>query len=97
MEIKEIIQNAIPGANDDVCEFIMWARTPYPAGAVSAKSLYRAADRFRRANSNGLRLCDMCDRIAMPKRCVCKKCDDALRTPPEDRSRQKTRKYWEDD
>jgi len=96
MTIKEIIQNAIPNANEELCEYIFWGRTPYPCGALGAKELYQAARRFRRATDNGLRLCDFCDRIATVGG-VCKKCDDALRTPPEDRSRQKTRKYWEED
>ena len=83
MEIQEIIKNAIPGATDEICEFVLWARTPFPCGGITAKELYQSASRFKRATNNGLRLCDMCDRIAMPKRCVCRKCDDALRTPPE--------------
>ena len=79
MTITEIIRNAIPNANEELCEYIIWGRTPYPCGALGVKELYQAARRFKRATDNGIRLCDFCDRIAMPKKSVCKKCDFALR------------------
>jgi len=79
MTIKEIIQNAIPNANEELCEYIVWSRTPYPCGALGARELYQAARRLKRATDNGHRLCDLCDRIAILNKSVCKKCDDALR------------------
>jgi len=79
MLITEIIRNSIPEANDELCEHILWGRTPYPVGAITTKSLYQAANRYKRARDNGIRLCDFCDKIAMPHKCVCSSCDKALR------------------
>jgi len=80
MTILEIIQNAIPNANEELCEYIVWGRTPYPCVGLTAKALYKAASRLKRAIDNGNRLCDFCDRIATHGG-VCKKCDDALKRP----------------
>lgn len=79
MTIDEIIKNAIPDATDELCERIILTRVPYPMGAMTAKSLWKAAYRHKRATEKGLRLCDLCDGIVAPGKSVCEKCDRALR------------------
>ena len=77
-EIAEIIQAAIPGADEAVCDHVLWGMTPYPCGQISAQSLYRAASRYRRAAANGRRLCELCDNLARDGAWTCQRCDDAL-------------------
>jgi len=43
MTHAEIIRKAIPNADDELCEFILWGRTPFPAGSITARDLYQAA------------------------------------------------------
>jgi len=76
MKADQIIRAAIPDANDSLCEHILWGRTPYPMGRITARSLYRAADRFRRAQENGVQLCSFCDNAADGM--ACRKCDAVL-------------------
>lgn len=80
MTTHDIIKAAIPNADDEICSFILWARTPFPVGAITARSLYSAARRFQRAVNGGFRLCDFCDRIAEDNKSVCAKCHRALST-----------------
>lgn len=79
MTPAEIIRAAIPGATDSDVEHVLWGRTPFPFAPLTARSLYRAASRFRRATAHGISLCDFCDRIAQPGDWVCSSCRDALR------------------
>lgn len=74
----EVIKAAIPNADGDLCERILWERTPYPMGRVSAKSLYQAASRFKRANENKRRLCDCCHNQTENDKWTCAKCSAAL-------------------
>ena len=76
MDIRTIIRAAIPGATDDVCGWILWGRTPYPMGAISARSVYKAASRIQRAAATGKRLCELCDRLAVKD--ICQRCEDVL-------------------
>ena len=76
--IADIIHGAIPDASPDLCEHILWSMTPYPCGAITAKSLYRAASRFKRAKENGIRLCDWCDNQAQEHKYLCQKCESGL-------------------
>lgn len=64
MLISEVIRNAIPNASEELCDYILWERTPYPVGEITARSLYSAAMRYHRAYSTGKKLCTFCDRIA---------------------------------
>jgi hypothetical protein len=80
MRIDEIIRNAIPEATEDLCEYILWNRTAYPFEGLTAKCVYKAASRFKRAGERGIQLCDFCDRRAMLGKSVCKRCDTALRS-----------------
>lgn len=73
----DVIRAAIPGADDDLCEHVLWSRTPFPIEAPDARSLYRAADRVQRAARSGRRLCDFCDRDAAGRWC-CDGCAAAL-------------------
>lgn len=79
MRIDEIIKNAIPEATEELCEYILWGRTPYPCGEIDARSLYKAAYRVKRAHDKGNRLCEFCDRIVTTQRMACTRCDKALR------------------
>ncbi len=78
MNAQEIIQKAIPEANNDLCEYILWAMTPFPCGAVSPRSLFKAADRLKRANANGRRLCDFCNNEVHGDDWTCPSCTRAL-------------------
>lgn len=78
MELVNVVMAAIPGADQDVAEHVLWSRTSYPAGSVSAREVFDAASRLRRATANGLRLCDFCDRVAREGRWTCVQCHQAL-------------------
>lgn len=75
----EICRAAKPGADEGWCDHILWGRTPFPLGRVTAQDLYRAASRQARAERNGRVLCDFCDAIAAPGAYTCSACDAALR------------------
>lgn len=77
MTALDIVKAAIPGADQDLAQHVLWARTPFPIGAVSAHDLYRAASRYRRAIEQGLRLCDWCDRVCGDE-LLCERCASAL-------------------
>lgn len=74
----DIVRRAIPDADHWLVEHIVWGRTPFPCGAITARSLYRAARRWQRAMDHGLRLCDLCDRVALPDEWWCQPCRDAI-------------------
>lgn len=78
MELQSVVEAAIPGASAELCDHVLWTRTSFPAGAVSAPDVYKAASRMRRAQVNGLRLCEWCDRIASEGRWTCVGCQQAL-------------------
>jgi hypothetical protein len=75
MTFAEVIKGAIPGADTDLCEFILWNRTPYPMGRVTARSLYQAASRWRRACAGDRKLCELCDNLAVSNRWLCARCE----------------------
>lgn len=77
MDAARIIYAAIPNAPDFVVDHIIWGRTPYPFAEVTAKSLYKAASRYKRASDNGIQLCDLCDRPAIAND-LCNICRTAL-------------------
>ncbi len=78
MEAQEIIRAAILGAGDEICQHILWGRTPFPFAVVTAQALYKAASGFHRANTNGIQLCDHCHNPAMENKWMCKQCAGAL-------------------
>lgn len=78
MKIYDIIKGAIPNADESLCEYLLWGRTAYPFGKITARTIYKAANRYRRAKSKNLRLCEFCDRIAEANTMVCQKCHIAL-------------------
>lgn len=79
MTAAEVIRKAIPDASTDMCEYILWERTPYPMGQVTARSLYKVASRAKRAWDHRLTLCQLCDRKVEGKRIVCRRCERILR------------------
>lgn len=70
-----IVRAAIPDATPRIAQSILWERTCFPCGRVTARELYRAASRERRSFANGITLCDFCDRKAEPDRFTCRRCD----------------------
>ena len=80
MTAEEIIRAAIPGASEGLCDHILWARTPFPIGRVTAQSLYRAASAWRRAYAKNIELCEFCHRKATDGT-LCERCSVALRQP----------------
>ena len=78
MTPAQIIRAAIPAADEGLVDHIMWARTPFPCGRVTAQSIYRAASRWRRAGERGVELCEMCDRLAASGSYTCAVCTAAL-------------------
>lgn len=78
MDGYQIIRAAIPGASAELCEHVLWGRTPFPCGTVYAKTLYRAAHGFIRATRQGKNLCDWCHRLASPDGYLCDGCREAL-------------------
>ncbi len=74
----EIVRAAIPGADERLCDHILWGRTPFPIGGITAKSLFRAASAFRRAHEHGFQLCDHCHNPAEPGKFECRRCRAAL-------------------
>lgn len=62
MTFEQIIKSAFPNADATTVEHILWARTPFPMGKITAQSLYKASATYRRACEKGRWLCDWCDR-----------------------------------
>jgi hypothetical protein len=82
VKFREVIRAAIPGASDELCNWVLWERTAWPMERPSARALYRAASGLRRAEARGEVLCDFCNRLAeeptgaiMPK---CGRCRASL-------------------
>lgn len=78
MTPTDIISAALPGANEEVLDFVLWNRTPFPFDA-NPKMLFKRAAGYRRACKNGIDLCELCTRPARPEKWTCEKCDAALK------------------
>lgn len=76
--IAEVIRAAIPTADESLCDHILWGRTAYPFASLSARDIYRAAYRYRRATEHGRHLCDLCDRLVEAPEYVCTSCRQGL-------------------
>ena len=76
--IYEVIRAAIPEADGGLCEMILWGRTPFPAGRITARRLFRAASGWQRAQQQGYRLCEWCERRVWPSGWTCERCDAVL-------------------
>ncbi len=83
MNYSAIIKAAIPEANESIVDYVMWERTPWPIGSVTAKQLYKIAGRLKRAADKGVRLCDFCDNKTTDDKYTCSKCISALSKPSE--------------
>lgn len=86
MTALDIVRAAIPNADRGLAEFILWGRTPFPAGAVTVRDLYEAASRYRRAGDHGIALCDWCDHKAEVDGCLCNRCAAALKRGNDEQS-----------
>jgi len=73
-KMDAVIKAAIPAADQELCEHILWGRTPFPMGKITARSLYKTASGFSRAGKNGTPLCDHCDNRADHNDVTCIKC-----------------------
>jgi hypothetical protein len=74
MTFEEVIRAAIPGADEPTVDHILWGRTPFPMGKITARSLYEAARRWDRACKSGRELCDFCDRPQVSGKFYCDRC-----------------------
>lgn len=78
MQIQQVIRAVKPSATIEECEWILWERTPYPCGSITARSLYKAASQFIRACKNQFQLCDYCHNKVPEGKYVCDKCRTSL-------------------
>lgn len=76
--VASAVLAAIPDASEDVINYVVWERTPYPMGRISVRSVYKAASQLFRAGKNRRQLCTFCHNQSMPGEWECKKCRDAL-------------------
>ena len=79
MKILEVMQKAKPNITEEEADFILWSRTPFPCGAITAKSLYQATRRFYRTIANHRHVCEFCDNLAQDNDTLCKRCAGAIR------------------
>lgn len=77
MTFAQIVLAAMPDATEADVEHVLWARTPFPF-EISARMLYRAASRYKRAAANNIRLCDHCNNPAVSGQWACERCTKAL-------------------
>lgn len=79
LSAAQIVGAAIPGISEEDARDILWSRTSFPFGNVTARDLYRAASRAARAHRSGIELCDLCDNKGEPgERWACTSCRKAL-------------------
>lgn len=79
MNTLKIIRAVIPEADEELASYIVWERTPYPFGKVTAKTLYKTASRLKRAADHNIELCDYCDNmLQLSDKGTCKKCTKSL-------------------
>lgn len=78
MNAEQIIKAAIPSATDELINYIVWGRTPFPFGPVSAKHLYKAASGYQRAMANNISLCELCDNKVPTGEYTCDRCESVL-------------------
>lgn len=78
MDASDIIKAAIPDADEKLCNFILWNRTPFPF-ALNPRQLYKSASGYFRAESNGRTLCDFCSNEAESGDYTCIACNNALK------------------
>jgi hypothetical protein len=78
MSTSEIIKAVIPGASEDECGLILWSYTAFPF-FLTAKSLYKAASRYKRAKAKGRVLCMCCPNEAEEGKHLCIKCKLSLK------------------
>ena len=71
-----VIQAAILGADEELCDHILWERTPFPCASIPAKKLYKVASTFGRAIKNNIILCDWCNHRVQAGDFTCNRCTD---------------------
>lgn len=73
----QVIRAAIPDADKDVIDYVLWNRTPFPFDA-RPRTIYRCAAGYNRASRNSIALCDFCRNRAESGAWACAPCRDAL-------------------
>jgi hypothetical protein len=74
---RDIVRGAIPDADDETIEYVIWGRTPFPF-RVDPREIYKAAAGYRRACKRGLTLCDFCSRPVDGEQWACERCEHAF-------------------
>ncbi len=78
MTPQQIVRAAIPASTEAQCDYVLWSITPFPIGRVTAKSLYKAASRVRRAFEHKRVLCEFCDNEVTHGEYLCSRCSGSL-------------------
>lgn len=77
--IAEVVKAAIPDATPEIIDWVLWERTPYPCGKVSAKKIYKASSSFVRASVSGIKQCELCSKgRVFGEGFVCSRCKKQL-------------------
>jgi hypothetical protein len=73
MNVMEVARAAAPDFDDDLLDYLLWERTPFPM-RISFRDIYYGIRRAVRASKHHLILCEYCNRIAEPNRSLCSHC-----------------------
>lgn len=65
VSFADVIRAAIPDADEAMCDYILWDRTPFPFKQLTARELYKTAASFHRGQRAGITFCDLCPRPAV--------------------------------
>lgn len=79
MTFLDLAKAVLPGATDDIADYALWNRTPFPFDK-NPRVLFKCLDGWRRACANGRQLCDFCHRTAVDG-WTCERCSAALAAP----------------
>lgn len=74
MNAYAVIRAAIPGADDELCDYVLWKRTRFPFDG-SPRTIYECARRWQRSR---VPLCETCDRPALKDQWHCDRCSKIL-------------------
>lgn len=77
MTFTELVSKALPGADAEHVEYVLWNRTPFPF-ETSPRLIFKWASGYRRACANKIELCELCSRPSLPDKWTCQACDNAL-------------------
>jgi len=80
IDIRSIILEYFPNANEDFMEYLLFHRTAYPFKGPEEmeQDIREACVVVKEALENGINLCDFCNTEAQKGKNICKKCEDGL-------------------